>query len=165
MSAGTGHGQSVILDANLLVVLFVGLWGPSLVGKRATGDEYRAHDFLYLSQLVARAKSWIVTPHLLTEADDRLDRLAAPGPTECRKLVALFLEPACEQRPKSIRLVREPVYPRIGLADSAIVRVATKHRCSVFTSDRELYSELLRLRQDAYYYPTIQLSLASSERG
>lgn len=150
---------AVLLDSNLLIVVFVGFWRPAAIGRRATGDEYDERDFRFLSRLVDVAAEWILTPHLLTEVDNRIDKLRAPGSSECRGVTARVLATRRELRPRAVRVMEEECFPRLGIADSAIVHVARRHSCAVLTSDAALHRELLRLRLSTTYYPAIRLAL------
>ncbi len=156
--------RGVLLDSNLLVVVFVGLWKPSFVGRKVTGGEYCERDLDFLTSLLDRARPWILTPHLLTEADNLLDRIGDPGRMECRRLVARTPPRVKESAPLAIKVVDETAYPRLGLADAAIVRVARKHSCLVLTSDAKLHDELLRRHHTTLYYPFLRRFLRTANQ-
>lgn len=157
------RGRAILLDTNLLVVVFVGLWRQEAVGRRATGDEYDRVDFQLLARLVEDASPWILTPHLLTEVDNRLGYIQSPGQEECRKVAAEMIKRHREFRPAAIKVIREKAYPRLGVADAAIIRISRKHRSLVLTADHALYEELIRLGQDAIYYPAIKQELLRAD--
>jgi rRNA-processing protein FCF1 len=151
--------QGLLLDSNLLVVVFVGLWRRSFIGRRVTGDEYDDLDFEYLSMLIGRSNPWIVTPHILTEVDNRLDRIGDPGRVECRRVLESILATMKESSSRAIQIVDDLAFSRIGLADAAILRVARNRRCLVLTSDAGLYAELVAIGAVAEYYPDVRRML------
>jgi hypothetical protein len=152
-------GKPMLLDSNLLVVVFIGLWRQDLVGKRATGDEYSMRDVEFLGGLLEEAKPWMLTPHLLTEVDNLLERVGESQAPNCRAFVGTLLERLTEVRPRAVKLVRADHFPRLGIADAAVLRVARRHGCLVVTSDHPLYLELVRGGQAAIYYPMVRQSL------
>ncbi|MBI5364912.1 MAG: hypothetical protein HZA53_17170 [Planctomycetes bacterium] len=150
------RGRPMLVDSNLLVVLLIGLWRPDLLGGRATGDEYRREDFEFLARLLESARPWIVTPHILTEADNRIERVGINLAPNARAFVGRFLDRLEETRPRASRIVEEHGFARLGLADGAIIRVARKHACLVVTSDHALSTELGRLDLPVLYYPELR---------
>lgn len=152
-----GHG--VLLDTSLLIVVLVGFWRPNVVGHRVTGDQYGERDFRFLAGVVERARPWIVTSHLLTQADDRVDRLHGTANLECRGVISRLLDRVQEHHPSAVHVVEEPLFPRLGLADSGVIHVARRIPCVVLTSDAELHRELERVHLASLHYPSLRHGL------
>lgn len=150
------RGKPVLLDSNLLVVVFVGLWRPELVGERVTGDEYDFRDVELLAGLVERARPWVVTSHILTEVDDRIDRVGEGLARDCRRFVARLLERIRESRPSALSIVQESMFERIGLADSGAKRLARTQACFVVTVDHALHEAIAREGNATAYYPAVR---------
>lgn len=60
--------KAFVLDANLLVLLVVGLASPEHIAIHKRLGEYSKVDFDLLTQLLADASRIVVTPNTLTEA-------------------------------------------------------------------------------------------------
>ena len=64
----------VLLDANLLILLAVGLTNRDYIGRHKRLTKYDATDLDVLSGLIAQFSSVVFTPHVLAEASN-LDRV------------------------------------------------------------------------------------------
>jgi hypothetical protein len=79
--------ESLILDANLLVLLVVGSVDERQVPSFRRTRAYTREDFHLLNGFMARFRTLVVTPHILAEAtnllDDLKERCAAPRSFSC----------------------------------------------------------------------------------
>lgn len=159
------HAEGVLLDSNLLLVLFVGYWDSELVGRAKGTQEYSAWDFDFLARLVSQERPLILTPHLLTEVDNLLgSRLGEYECAGCRSLMTNLLAHISESRSRAVELVEEPIFARLGLADASIARVARKRKCVVWTNDHPLYLSLAHQGISVRYYAHVRAALQANDQ-
>jgi rRNA-processing protein FCF1 len=151
--------RAVMLDTNLLLVLFVGSRDHERIGKAKGTQEYVPSDYELLRGIVLRALPLIVTPHLLTEVDNLLGRLHQNEREDCRHRLRGWLSgdarPAETQRP-AMRVVPDPLYIRLGLADAALACAASSRRCVVWTNDHQLFLGLLQRNVLVHYWTDVR---------
>ena len=125
---GKYRKQGILLDTNLLLLLYVGLLGRNWLGKfkRIENQGFTEKDFSLLECAVDSAKI-ITTPHILTETSNFLCQ-GLHG--EVRKMilqsVADSIQNFEEHFAQAKRLVKIDAFHRFGLTDSAIHELPPK---------------------------------------
>lgn len=127
--------KSLLIDTNLLVLSIVGTFSPDLVSRHKRTRQYSVEDFDLLLGIAARARSLITTPNILTEASNLLD-----DDGRLQRCLALLVGKAQETFVDSRTACAQPEFPRLGLADAAVLEASTGH--SVLTDDLGLYLAL-----------------------
>ncbi len=149
------------MDANLLLVYFVGLYdnvsGYRVIdGFRYTKGRYTTGDFDRLAALIEQFDSQITTPHILTEVSNMLGHLADPARETCFGLMKEII-PSLEERGVSAEdLSGDAMFVRFGVTDSGIRKSATKP-CLVLTDDYPLAGYLDKIGVDVLNYHHIKL--------
>lgn len=152
--------SGILVDTNLLLVYFVGLYdsvsGYNLIGSlRYTKGKYSSEDFEVLSAFLERFDKQIITPHVLTEVGNMLGQLKDPARELCFGLLK-NVAPALEKRTVSVReLCEADAFVGLGVADSSIAKVAAQP-CLVLTDDFRLSGYLDSIGIDALNFRQIK---------
>ena len=117
------HASGVLLDSNLLLLLFVGLVSPELVNhfKRTQNQGFTEREFIFLQNPVKSFKRVITTPHILTETSNYIGQLKGESRELALRLIADTIPAFKERRPEARHLVQTGGFMNFGLTDSAIL--------------------------------------------
>lgn len=133
--------RSILLDANLLTMVAVGLFDPSLVGRKRL-DVYARSDFDLLLELISPFIRNLTTPHLLAEASNIADQCVPKNRhREFRHFFQSFIAGLDERWVRAGELCQTEAFAQLGLADAAICRLADQ-RTTVISADAELCNVL-----------------------
>jgi hypothetical protein len=136
--------MTIILDANLLLLLAVGIASRSYIGTHRRLQAYAPEDFILLQNLLSQASKILVTPNILTEASNLAGYIAEPARGRVYHALRTLVNEAVEERyVESKEAVARDEFVRIGLTDCAILQMP-KSTCVVLTSDLDLYLAALR---------------------
>lgn len=137
-------GGGILVDTNLLILLFIGQTQSNLIGKYHHTKEYSQEDFLTLSGLLARFRFILTTPHILTEVSNLSGKLQGEVLKAFRRQfivsVANFEERTCSIH----RSVENAYFTRLGFTDASICEIAGKDNL-VLTADLPLANVLEHL--------------------
>ena len=128
---------ALLLDTNVLLVLVVGRHSEDLLESFKRTSYYNRSDYHRIQSHCVRYEnsgSLMTTPHILTEVSNLLNQLGEPARQECRRAMASFIAIADERFQGARSLTPLPEFVRFGLADTAIVQLATSN-VGVFTDD------------------------------
>ena len=131
-----------LVDSNLLVLLVVGRVNRELVGRHRRLKQFAPEDYDQLVEVLSSSEQILVTPNTLTETSNLL--AAQRGATgmalsaELRRLI----ESEVEIVVPSTTAARRREFPRLGLADAALVDVASE-RHQLLTADMKLFGAAL----------------------
>lgn len=132
--------MTIILDANLLLLLVVGSADRSFITKHKRLRSYTDEDFDLLRLFLSRASSIIVTPNALTEASNLAGYISDPARTTIYQMFrAIVQTPTCiEFAVESKLAVSRTEFIRLGLTDSVLLHLATDSH-TLLTADVDLY--------------------------
>lgn len=130
------RSKGAVVDANLLVLLIIGLYDRQRVSAFKRTKQYTIEDFDLLDRLLGQLERIVVTPGILTETSNLVGKEHLPV---LRVLINRFEE----QHTPSATLAAPPVFDRFGLTDAGIATLATRHL--ILTADFPL-AEMLRSR-------------------
>ena len=125
------RNKGILLDSNLLVLLFVGLVDPDFVGTfkhtRNQGHDqgFTKIEFDLLGRIVANAKI-ITTPYILTETSNHIFHLHGERRQSVLQIVARLVQSFKERRQESKYLVQCGTFLNFGLADCAVLEIPPK---------------------------------------
>lgn len=134
------RSKTLLLDTNLLLLLFIGSKNSLLISKARTLSAFVEDDYDLLVDVV-NSNSFdclITTPHIMTEVSNLLGKERDDIRSLGRQAMAEFLSQCTESTDSSVSLVSEPEFSRLGLTDVAIA-VASKLPAFVLTADLPLY--------------------------
>jgi hypothetical protein len=145
--------HKVLLDANLLVVLIIGLVRESLFTQRYVTD-YSLADFRLIARVVQNCHEIVVTPYILAEASGILNKTGYAR-DECRGGLAELLIPIMTEHYTPSKLLPINSIRQFGIADASILEASTNN-VFVLTADGPLYSLLRSHGRDAILYDDIR---------
>ena len=138
----------ILVDANLLILLFVGLLDRGYIGRFERTKSYTSRDFGALVQVLQYFQRIIVTPHILTEVSNLSGRIHRDRRYAYFQIVRSLLTASpgqflIDEQYRPARLIaREPEFYRLGLTDAAIIHKAAQRHCLVLTDDDPLAEQL-----------------------
>ena len=134
--------RGIYIDANLLLLLVVGLTGRVLIDKHRRTREFSAEDYDLLVQVIERARQVFVTPNTLTEASNLLAQHGEPERSRLLSGLRALIEHSPETVIASADASTHNKFLRLGLTDAALLKVVSVETPLV-TVDLELYSAAL----------------------
>jgi len=137
--------SSIVLDANLLVLLIVGLASPSYIASHKRLRAFTVGDFLLLKDLLASAASIVVTANSVTETSNLARQIAEPARTSVSRILRELVIRAETQElyiPSS-QAVEQAAFLRLGITDAATLDTLGPDN-KLLTVDLDLYLEALR---------------------
>ena len=142
------HGRRrLLVDANLLLLYFVGSVARRLIRSHPRLSGYSEDEFQLLAQIIqhfqTRGKIF-TTPHILTEITNLSDRLHGPDRQQFFHLVASQTKLIEEYFEPARTLIGTDIFPVYGLTDAAITSLARKENLLAITADNPLAGELRR---------------------
>jgi hypothetical protein len=140
--------RQLILDANLMVLLIVGLKDRALIARHKRTQEFCDEDFELLQSVIGNFDRIVVTPNILTECSNPLRQIGDPACTELTAILKTLVEgdDLDERYLSSREAVRVVDFPRLGLTDAGVLEVVSRD-LPLLTIDLDLY--LAASRKDA----------------
>jgi hypothetical protein len=135
--ADTAHNLRVLLDTNLLILYLIGSTNRDRIGRFKRTQNYTIEDFDLLVQVLSGYRQYLTTPHILTQVDD-LVKLEEPEYGAFLELFRSWIGGASESIASAIELVRDPMFFRVGFADTGIGKAA-EQGTDILTDDLNLY--------------------------
>jgi hypothetical protein len=130
--------RTLVLDANLIVLLVVGLADEKLVPQHKRTRAYSINDFRLLRKIISNFDEVTVLPNALSEASNLLD---FEGEGQPAKIFVQFshLIATCREVyiPSVIASVRSE-FRRLGLTDAATLEMGKEH-FHILSADVGLY--------------------------
>jgi hypothetical protein len=133
----------VALDANLLVLLVVGLASDTYVTQHKRLKAFTIADYQLLQGLLANTPEVFVSPHTLTEASNLIGQIAEPALSHIRRVFRQLLAKFTETTIASRKAADDVAFLRLGLTD-AVLLDETFHDLTLLTTDLALYLEASR---------------------
>ena len=130
--------SALFIDANLIVLLVVGLVDRDLIVRHRRTKIFTVEDYDRLTDALDPVRYIRMTPNTLTEASNLLGQHREPQ----RSQLLLKLRALIEQSPEivvaSADAARRDVFPRLGLTDAALLEVVSAD-APLLTVDLNLY--------------------------
>lgn len=126
------------VDANLLVLLVVGIEDRARIGRHRRLRDYTPADYDLLLDIVGD-DSVFVTPNTLTEASNLLGHHHDPQRELLYRRLRWLIEKSEEIIVRSADAASNSAYGRLGLTDAVLLEVVTPDT-PVITADVALYS-------------------------
>ena len=130
--------ETVVVDANLLVLLIVGLASESYITRHKRLKAYSVADYRLLRTLISAYSQIIVTPNTMTETSNLVRNIAEPACTHILQVLGVLLEQAEERYVASRDAARHHDFLRLGITDAALLN-ASLDGAALLTSDLDLY--------------------------
>jgi len=132
-----GRRKSVLVDSNLLLLLFVGDIDPLHVRKFKRTQKYSEDDYWTLHSLLAAFETVVTTPNILTETSNLGGALQSDYRWQLFNRIAMAAKTMLEEYRKSMECAALPMFGDFGLADTAAFSVAG-NRHLLLTDDSHL---------------------------
>jgi hypothetical protein len=117
-------GLSIGLDANLLLLLVVGLAGESIITRHKRLQKYNVSTFKKLTEILSRSSNVIVTPHVLTETSNlMLFGLLEPDKSNVQQSFSMIAKRLNEHWVACEQILELPELRWLDLADCAWLSV------------------------------------------
>ncbi len=147
----------VLIDTNLLLLLYVGGYERALVGTfRRTRQRFEPQDFDRLRAALRPVEKLVTTPHILTEVSNLMGQLDRPARDECFVRLANTIAKMQEHHIPSTELAGKQFFVSLGITDTSILEVAAEPYL-VITDDSRLYNHLADHGIDVLNYNHIRL--------
>ena len=130
--------RSIALDANLLILLVVGLVDRDLIQTHKRTKSFEPADFDLLTSILAGYDEIVVTPNVLTETSNLLAQVREPARTRLMRQLALIVPTQREEYVASAEVTRHPDFVRLGLTDCGLLDVVGDELV-MLTTDHDLY--------------------------
>ena len=131
------------IDANLLVLLVVGITDRSLIAKHKRLRAFANDDYDRLIALVCHAKRIHVTPNTPTEASNLIGHHKDPERSQCYGTLGQLIADSNEVFVKSAIATRNNDFQRLGLSDAVLLEVVSPET-PLLTVDFDLYNTVSR---------------------
>ena len=130
---------SILIDANLLVLLVVGLTDKRLIERHKNVSSYDADGFDLLVEKLKEFSEVLLTPNTLTEAYNLLRQIGEPERERLTLTLGEFIKGRPERYIPSEEASNEATFVRLGLTDAALMNVGRVSRPVLLSADRDLY--------------------------
>jgi len=129
---------ALIIDANLSILLMVGLTNREYISRHKRLSAYDAIDFDIISGIVAKSSGVVFTPNVLSETSNLIRYVTDPMRTEICRVMAEVVARAEERYITSQEAMRRHEYGRLGLTDSVLLALSETGG-NLLTADLDLY--------------------------
>jgi hypothetical protein len=120
-----GHrGRAIVVDTNILLLLFLGECLPNLIGRFKRAVQFAPEDWPLLTRLLAIFPGVVTTPCILTEVNSLGGQLSEPARSTFLGLLSRRLSSFEERYSPSAELALHRAFIKFGLADSSIAQLA-----------------------------------------
>jgi hypothetical protein len=128
------ESKGILVDANLFLLLAVGLVDRALIQRCKRTKQYSPQEFDLLSRYLAQFKQRVTTPNVLTEVSNLAGCLSGNQKDRTFAAFSRIIANLREEYLPSGDLARQSEFLRFGLTDAAVISVA-KGRFLLLTDD------------------------------
>ncbi|ASW82976.1 hypothetical protein EAY42_22570 [Vibrio anguillarum] len=130
----------VMLDTNLLVMYLIGVYDKELVPQFKRTEKYSVDDFEFLEFYVGQFDKLIVTPHVLAETWNFIEKIPKHQFDDFLSKVVPHIEVFEEEYVNKKTLLSSKGFSYIGITDMAVIQAAKSKKCFVITDDLRAYT-------------------------
>lgn len=134
--------RPLILDANLAVLLIVGLADHRLISSHRNLQTYDFRDFELVKAVVSMSNDLVWCPHLLSEVSSLARQIGGPAKRQVTDALAQAIISSKEDYIPSEAGASHAAYAKLGLTD-AILLLLTQSGATLLTTDLGLHLEAL----------------------
>jgi hypothetical protein len=149
--------RGVLIDANLLLLLVVGLLDPRQITSFGRTNAYEPNDFELLARVVEHFEAVVTTPHVLTETSNFLGQLPGQQAAQGRAVLAQLIPDLQEESRSASALAERSPFQPFGLTDTGIDERASEAHL-VLTDDLPLYHYLAGQGRDAINFNHLRMA-------
>ncbi len=130
--------KAVALDANLLVLLVIGLADRRYIAVHKRSKGFSDTDFDLLTTLISESAEVLVTPNALSEASNLLRQIGEPAKSEIGQAFLRLIRNTREIYVRSLDASSRTEFLRLGLSDNVLLEVS-KNDIVILSTDLDLY--------------------------
>ncbi len=131
---------SVIVDANLLVLLLVGITDRAFISKHKKTRSFTEEDFDLLTIFLSQYQSIVVTPNILTETSNLAGLIGEPNRSFIFETLKVLLKAYQEIYLPSSTISDNLHFTSLGITDCGIIETLSKEEnTELITTDLDLY--------------------------
>lgn len=123
--------EKLLIDANLLVLLVVGMYDGKKIENHKrlkSNGGFTEGDFETLNKIIADYSGIVLTPHTLAEMYDLCSFMKGNDRIGVMTNIAILIDECKESFVTGKIAAREPEYVRLGLVDAILLRLASKSK-------------------------------------
>ncbi|MFZ3213324.1 MAG: hypothetical protein WA188_17615 [Terriglobales bacterium] len=124
----------VLVDSNILLLLFIGSYDLSLVGRFKRIAAFARTDYELLLSTLSRFSAVVTTPMILTEVNSLSNLLESRHKYGYYTVFSLLVDKMLEEVPTTKEIVATEFFKKFGYTDAAIA-IAARQRYLVLTDD------------------------------
>ena len=129
---------AIILDANVLLLVVVGLTNPDYISKHKRLQAFDKFDFDTVAEMIAASAGVVFNPNVLSETSNLARYTADPIKTQLANTLKVLISNTGERTIDSKIAVNREEYLRLGLTDSVLLELA-RSGATLLTVDLDLY--------------------------
>lgn len=150
--------RRILVDANLLVLLLVGIYDSAFVKRHKKTRNYTLDDYDMLVEVLGDFGSIVVTPAILAETSNLIaSGVHDPMRTELKAFFGETLSQYCEILHPSVGFSTTPEFALLGLTDAGILNLPESVDM-ILTDDSDLYLACLQKGLAAEHFRDWQLA-------
>jgi hypothetical protein len=143
----THRKKGILVDANLLLLYFVGFFDRSQIQRFKRTRQFTPEDHDVLVSLLQSFDKWVTTPNILTEVSNLSGQFGEPVRSSYFKAFSRGISLLKEQYVESSRTAEGEHFVSMGLTDTAILSLAVAGHL-VLTDDFPLAQRLQKIGAD-----------------
>jgi len=129
----------LLIDANLLLLLFLGRVESKKIERYKRTSKYRADDYVLLELLIEPFERFLTTPNILTEVSNLSGYLEEPLRSRYFRYFGEAVQSLFEVYSPSSTISQSATFVHLGLTDAGIVHLLSQEKCLVLTDDLDLF--------------------------
>lgn len=145
----------ILLDANLGILLAVGLTNPRYIRIHKRLTTYDETDYSILSNLISQSTGLVLVPNVLTEISNLTRYIREPFCTEISYTVASIIQKCKEIYVESKIAANHSQFTKLGLTDVVLLTLAGSGG-TLLTADLDLYLAASRANLSSINYNHIR---------
>lgn len=147
--------RGIVVDANLLLVYFLGSFNPQLITQYKRTKCYTLEDFAVLYRVIKYFDRLLTTPNILTEVSNLATALGEQTREEYFRKFRNMVTTLNEEVVMSKRAIENKHFEKYGLTDAVIVELCQK-KYLVITDDFPLSNLLSSINIDVINFNHIR---------
>lgn len=147
---------TLVLDANLSILVAVGLTKRDYIPKHKRLQGYDEIDFETVTRIIENSTKLVLTPNVLTETSNLINYIGEPIRSEVMSVFGRIINSTVEKVIESRLAVQRPEYLRLGLTDAVLLALTQSLKGTLLTVDLGLYLAALDAGLEAINYNHIK---------
>ena len=143
--------KTLLLDANLAILLVVGIVDEGFIAKHKRLSAFDVTDYKILSNIVGASAGLLFCPNIASETSNLLRQTGEPMRSRLSKAFGEILRKVDEKYVESKIAASESDYVRLGVSDAVLLNMA-RSGSRLLTTDVELYLAAQNAGLDAVNY-------------